>query len=47
MLGVPSISGEVFNFISPHILINPYSKFDYSKELEEMTRTIGTYPDWI
>jgi len=47
MLGVPSISGEVVNFISPYFLINPYSKFDYSKELEEMARIISIYPDWI
>ena len=47
LLGVPSISGEVVNFIKPHFLINPYSKFDYSKELEEMARIISMYPDWI
>ena len=47
MLGIPSISGGVVNFISPCLLINPYSKFDYSKELEEMARVIGMYPDWM
>ena len=47
MLGVPSISGEVVNFIRPHFFINPYSKFNYSKELEEMARIIGKYPDWM
>jgi len=47
MLGVPSISGEVVNFIRPHFFINPYSKFNYSKELEEMARIFGIYPDWM
>ena len=47
MLGVPSLSGEVVNFISPLFLINPYSKFEYSKELEKMARIISLYPDWM
>lgn len=47
MLGVPSISGEVINLINPLFLINPYSKFDYSKELEKMAGIINRYPDWM
>lgn len=47
MLGVPSLSGERINFVSPQILINPYSKFDYKNELKEMASAIGSFPDWM
>lgn len=47
MLGIPSTSGGIVNFISLRFLINPYSKFEYSKELEEMAKVLGIYPDWM
>ena len=35
------------SYVSSHILINPFSKFDYSEEIEKITKLISIYPDWI
>jgi len=47
MLGIPSISGERISFVSPLLLINRYSRFDYTDELKEMASALGRFPIWL
>ena len=47
MLGIPSITGERLSLVFPRLLINKFSKFDYSAELEMMARAIGSFPNWL
>jgi len=47
MLGIPSISGERIRFVSPLLLINKYSRFDYTDELKKMASSLGSFPNWM
>jgi len=47
MLGIPSISGERLSFVSPRLLVNRFSKFDYTDELKKIASAIGSFPDWM
>ncbi|KKL88027.1 hypothetical protein LCGC14_1928830 [marine sediment metagenome] len=47
MLGVPCISGERISFVSPIIISNKYSRFDYTDELREMARALCRFPNWM
>ncbi|KKL25010.1 hypothetical protein LCGC14_2409610, partial [marine sediment metagenome] len=47
MLGVPSTSGERISFISPRVIINKFSKFNYTDELKAIANAISTFPNWM
>ncbi len=47
MIGTPSISGERLSLAFPLLLINKFTKFDYSNELKKMASAINSFPDWI
>jgi len=47
MLGVPSITGGRISYISPIIIINKYSKFDYNEELKDIASAISRFPNWL
>jgi len=47
MLGIPSISGERISFVSPLLLINKYSRFDYTDELKKIASALGSFPNWL
>lgn len=47
ILGVPSTSGERISFISPIVIINKFSKFNYTDELEAIANAISKFPNWM